>query len=1266
MRSAIRITPDERAATLPPYLRGINLPRGLAEIYVQLQQAPGDPTILQNLAAAVDAEASAEPAFRKSVERFVRERQRPQPVRLQVLGPAQTPDGNGLTPAFGRTLRIALAMRGGVSLAVWIGGCVAELDILRRLRICRPEESADPASDELTAFYLSGTDEIASDPLAAPVLRRAQAYASLLVEAQYDRVEIDILAGASAGGLNCILYAVAQMVGAAPDETILKTWQRDGGLQELMRPPGLRRVKSILRGDEYFFPRIRQALERIYSTDHRHESLVPEHLTIDLSATVLDNELSRNPDVQEGRGSFHFEGRNTATGTAGAAAAGPVPGNRIPARNGPDTPAHTAATAREVAADLARLAYAARSTSSFPGAFEPATIYSMEGSEYLHPPPDQPDMRHAFGSHRSSTTEREQAAFHVVDGGVFDNIPIGRALTAARGRVSPRPAHRALLYLDPDAVRDPVPVSRNENISQFVNAVGASLLRLKRRESLDSEVNQYVDYVNTLSLNLGRSEALAAVLSERWCKEVGLERRRAYVRYRATSDVDMLTQLLTRPDEWQVASTATDRRNFRARGSDELGGFDSQTGQVYQSISRQDEGTAQFQLITADAQALLDAAQCAFSWLRRIETESFPEQLRNSLTSFDELRAGVYGVINNAVAARDKAFWAVLDRSSDCEPGVLHEEVISAWLSAAESDRPDLSACWNALQSHLDVLIGYSANLTARAEDASRAEYGLRGWLETPWPHLARMVLSPSDGSRFSARDLAPALAAAGIPPVVARIRYWRIGSDEKPGHAEDYALLKDGEHRSMVAFVLRNPQLNQRVAAALLDSDPADVPSLFKLAGNTLANFSGFLSREWRENDWWWGRLDAASGISRFLETLSVDVGPRIPELDGDEENLDEDADEPPHGSRNRVSWLQDRVTEQQFRLTHPSPESRRTARQSIRAGADRPSDLSASYRLLLMSRGLRVLWRARPDGKLATTLGGWLLHVLLVPLFTVLPAVVHPARLAFILGFGYAGLWVLTRPEDVAFGAQPLYLYPWLALPGVLFLILAAVALNDGWHRWGPVLAALAENPSLALRSRDWQAAASRRAFAGPLAVTLLLVPLALAASQARQLMVISCLAFMAGLVIATRQWAMSVPALIHGKHPRLDQALATAGLLLAVFVPLVTELMHWSAARDWQSLVVLAGALLVVALALTCDWLTLPGALLTGVLAATAGPLAAWAVWGVLGTLRQSERTLLCLYAAVVVWGLVVWWLPEITRMVRHCSDAVVTVPRPVNRQ
>src|SRR4051812_24804513 len=72
-------------------------------------------------------------------------------------------------------LRFAVAMRGGVSLAVWIGGALRELDRLQHVE-----------NDHFIQSMLSMT--------------------------QFKRVEIDILTGASAGGLNAALggYAIAR------------------------------------------------------------------------------------------------------------------------------------------------------------------------------------------------------------------------------------------------------------------------------------------------------------------------------------------------------------------------------------------------------------------------------------------------------------------------------------------------------------------------------------------------------------------------------------------------------------------------------------------------------------------------------------------------------------------------------------------------------------------------------------------------------------------------------------------------------------------------------------------------------------------------------------------------------------------------------------------------------------------------------------------------------------------------------------------------
>ena len=53
---------------------------------------------------------------------------------------------------------------------------------------------------------------------------------------------------------------------------------------------------------------------------------------------------------------------------------------------------------------------------------------------------------------------------------------------------------------------------------------------------------------------------------------------------------------------------------------------------------------------------------------------------------------------------------------------------------------------------------------------------------------------------------------------------------------------------------------------------DPRD-----KLSGNSLANFSAFLSRRFRANDWMWGRMDAAAGLVDILvrpEHLARETG--------------------------------------------------------------------------------------------------------------------------------------------------------------------------------------------------------------------------------------------------------------------------------------------------------------------------------------------------------------------------------------------------------
>ncbi len=98
-----------------------------------------------------------------------------------------------------RQLRLALSMNGGVSLAVWIGGAVAEVDRIRR------------GEDDFWRDLLTGCGYFA--------------------EAQ-----VDVMAGASAGGLNAVMMAAA-IHANVPFARFIGVWQEAADITELVREP---------------------------------------------------------------------------------------------------------------------------------------------------------------------------------------------------------------------------------------------------------------------------------------------------------------------------------------------------------------------------------------------------------------------------------------------------------------------------------------------------------------------------------------------------------------------------------------------------------------------------------------------------------------------------------------------------------------------------------------------------------------------------------------------------------------------------------------------------------------------------------------------------------------------------------------------------------------------------------------------------------------------------------------------------------------------
>ena len=166
----------------------------------------------------------------------------------------------------GRTLRLALAMRGGVSLSVWIGGAVHEIDHVRRRTLqAGPDTPAAATASPLDA-----------DTAFTNVIQQLGDVAA---------IEIDVIAGTSAGGLNGVLLASALRTGKELDPLRL-VWLNAADLQKIQRPVHTADRLSLLDGRIFYNTLCDVLLHQFFE----HADPPPEGQRIDLllPVTVLD------------------------------------------------------------------------------------------------------------------------------------------------------------------------------------------------------------------------------------------------------------------------------------------------------------------------------------------------------------------------------------------------------------------------------------------------------------------------------------------------------------------------------------------------------------------------------------------------------------------------------------------------------------------------------------------------------------------------------------------------------------------------------------------------------------------------------------------------------------------------------------------------------------------------------------------------------------------------------------------------------------------
>jgi len=250
-------------------------------------------------------------------------------------------------------LRLALVMNGGVSLAVWMGGVSNEI------------------------FRL--------------ITQQHPVYSQLL-DMTRSTARVDVISGTSAGGVNGAAMTIALLYGGDL-ANLRNVWLKIGSINDLMRPPMGNNSGSLLMGDEYFLPKIHEAFQILAKSQAPRFTPCQMPIDLRLTTTLLTGQQGHTVDDLgtpvhdvDYRAYFHF--RHTQEF------------NDFDDRN----------------LVISSLARAARSTASFPFAFEPSLVDQEKQKLKLH-------LKDS-GDHDVSMPR------YLVDGGLLDNKPFRGALQA--------------------------------------------------------------------------------------------------------------------------------------------------------------------------------------------------------------------------------------------------------------------------------------------------------------------------------------------------------------------------------------------------------------------------------------------------------------------------------------------------------------------------------------------------------------------------------------------------------------------------------------------------------------------------------------------------------------------------------------------------------------------------------------------------------------------------------------------------------------------
>ncbi len=753
--------------------------------------------------------------------------------------------------------RFAIVMYGGVSLAVYMNGITQEL--LSLVRSTAQPDATDTEAQK--AIWLESTDGIYRNELAGTTQHVEDDGKA------HVRFVIDIISGTSAGGINGVFLAKA--LTARKDLTSLKqTWIEEADFGKLLnddRAP-LRGLpvqdppRSLLNGERMYI-KLFEALAKMDDAKPRNSYVDEISLwvtTTDLIGRLTPLRLSEKVWEREYRTVFNFlySSDNSTP-------------NHFAPRNTPF------------------LAFAARCTSSFPVAFEPMQLASIQrllrfspvfqkGGDY----DQKTDVWTGFFPGQEDPQISDSDRFFA-DGGYLDNHPFDHAIQALNRQPSHVRTLRKLLYIEPSPQNpelDHPGVDKDGKAVQpdaIDNAwdglagipgqqpIQDSLIQIQKRNRTIRKVNEVILEISAdveeSEIFKNEEEGSAKNAVNRASKQrIGFHAYTALNVYAVTDDLALRIARLSGIEDqsdfvYAIRCLIKVWRKETYQGENKDGQFLLDFDISYRM--------RRYQFVKNQLQALSCLDETAMRKLTRLNgNKDKPEILLETELARKDFRKEIARVRE----VFDASFRILRQTSLDAQQGLYGlEEAVNA-LGIGRNDLEDILDGGNVEQSS-DIIRHHCEN---NGEDLERKAAELLAKLSAePLDRLAEAIKNAYRGPIGEARDLvAKELSSPGDEKstsqrgnVLRLAKLYFYGFQEFDAAIFPITYGTDVGELDPVEVIRISPQ----DATTIVDEKEKGA---VKLAGTAYGNFGAFLESAWRRNDILWGRLDGAERIITVL----------------------------------------------------------------------------------------------------------------------------------------------------------------------------------------------------------------------------------------------------------------------------------------------------------------------------------------------------------------------------------------------------------------